>query len=257
MIYPKEALPVLVQQHEDVQRRLRDAYLASVEFSMTKLSNEEAREFMGHGVARRLGVIAKAAQNIFSIFPPDRLKPLGRELLEDLNINLHAFVLHVNALQDNLAWTYVSEYGIEVKRRQAVSLFGEDLKSRLPRPVQKFLNQESIKKWHKEYSTDFRDALAHRIPLYVPPAQLTAAEGLRSKELNEEFWRRLQSHEFEAAERAQEEQNALGTACPQFAHSLRGASPMVLHPQVISDGLTALELYETVTTHWGPPVPKA
>lgn len=253
MIYPEEAPAVLIRQHEEVQGRLQRAYMRAIEFSYMRLTNQTSKEFMGHGVARRLGVITKSAQNIFSIFPPDRRQPLGRDLLEDLNINLHAFVLHVNALQDNLAWTYVHEHGLTFKRKQAVSLFGDRLRKILPLPLREYLEQEVLQKWHKEYSTEFRDALAHQIPLYVPPTQLTNAEKLRSEELNEEFLRRLRIYDFEGVEQVQEEQNSLGVACPQFLHSLRAEGTMVLHPQVICDQMTALDLFDSVTKHWGPP----
>lgn len=254
MIYPPEVPPALVDQHEQLQERLQRTYIRVSEFSLGQLTKDESREFMSHGVARRLRVIARCAQNIFSIFPPSRRETLDRDSLEDVNINLHAFVLHVNALQDNLAWAYVIEHGVVLKNRHAVSLFKEELKRQLPMRIQEFLNQESMTSWQKEYSTDFRDALAHRIPLYVPPAQLTKADQQRAAELNDEFYRLVRAHDFVGVARVQDEQNALGTACPQFAHSLRTSAHLVLHPQVICDGLTALELCDTVIKHWGAPI---
>lgn len=253
MIYPPEVPPALVDQHAQLQERLQETYVRVSEFSFNCLTKDQSREFMSHGVARRLRVIARCAHNIFSIFPPDRRATLDRDSLEDVNINLHAFVLHVNALQDNLAWAYVLEFGLPLGRH-AVSLFKDELKRRLPLPIQEFLDQESIATWQKEYSTDFRDALAHRIPLYVPPAQLTEADKQRAAELDGEFHRLVRSHDFDGVERVQDEQNALGTACPQFAHSLRTSAHHILHPQVICDGLTALELCNTVTRHWGAPI---
>ena len=35
-----------------------------------------------------------------------------------------------------------------------------------------YLNSEPIINWYSDYSKNYRDALAHRIPLYVPPSVL-------------------------------------------------------------------------------------
>lgn len=253
MFYQPEAIEAFERNHPIIQHELFTAYVGATAFS-DRLTNPEAIGYMRHGVARRLGLIRKSAGNIFEIYPPARIEPLDRDSLEDVTINLHAFVLHVNALQDNLAWAYQLEFGMGIKRRLDVSLFGDVLGKRLPQPIQDYLDGSGLREWHREYSTDFRDALAHRIPLYVPPSQLTAEEVSRSNELQLIFNLRVAAHDWEAVEAAQNELNALGKACPQFLHCTSTSKPVVLHAQVLCDARTAIALYETMTTHWAAPL---
>ena len=251
MFYPPEAVEAFERNHAAIQQELLAAYFGAVVFA-DRLTNPEAAGYMRHGVSRRLGLIRKSASNIFDLFPPSRTKPLSRESLEDITINLHAFVLHVNALQDNLAWAYQLEFGMGLPRMH-VSLFRDELMLRLPQPVQEYLTGSGIADWHKEYSTDFRDALAHRIPLYVPPSQLTAEEIKRSNELQTIFNDRVTAHDWDGVEAAQAEMNALGQACPQFLHCVTTSKPVILHPQILADARTAIALYEIMAANWAEP----
>ena len=253
MFYPPEAVEAFERNHLEIQHELFVAYVEAVTFAQN-LTNTEAAGYMRHGVARRLGLIRKCSSNIFDLYPPDRTQPLGRETLEEVTINLHAFVLHVNALQDNLAWAYQLEFAMGLGRFD-VSLFKNALKLRMPQPVRDYLENSGIADWHQTYSTDFRDALAHRIPLYVPPSQLTADEIRRTNELQLVFNAAVSAHDWEAVEIAQAEMNTLGQACPQFLHCTNTSQIVVLHPQVLADARTAIALYEIVTKNWAPPSP--
>lgn len=252
MRYPPEAIERFHQEHPRVERELLKVYGGAVVFAQERLANADAKKYMLHGVARRLGFIRRCANRIFESFPPSQITPLDRETLEDINIHLHAFILHGNALQDNLAWVYVKEFEVDVGRHD-VSLFKNRLKRLLPQPVRDYLDNEQIQRWHAAYSTDFRDALAHRIPLYVPPAQLTPADAQRAGELQAIFNERVQAHDWEAVIAAQDEMNSLGLACPYFLQEF-GGNQIILHPQILCDALTAVELYTTVTENWAAPM---
>lgn len=251
MFYPPVALESFRTNFPLIQQELYAAYVGAVSFS-DRLANPEAKRYMRHGVSRRLGLIRKCVLNIFELFPPERTENLGREALEDVTINLHVFLLHVNALQDNLAWAYQLEFELGLDKHH-VSLFKDQLKAHLPQPVRDFVSSERIVNWHRQYSTEFRDALAHRIPPYVPPAQLTVEEMARSGELQRIFDDRVAASDWQGVDAAQTEMNSLGRACPQFLHCVATSSTMVLHPQVLSDARTAVALYDTMATNWPPP----
>lgn len=250
-MYPREALESFETNYPIIEKELFAAYVGAVVFA-DRLTNPEAAGHMRHGVSRRLGLIRKCVTNIFELFPPERTEPLGREVLENVTINLHALVLHVNAIQDNLAWAYQLEFGMGLHKRN-VSLFKDEMRLRLPQPIQDYLANSGVADWHRTYSTEFRDALAHRIPLYVPPSELTAEEIRQSNELQVMFNERVAASDWDGVDAAQAEMNSLGKACAQFLHCVTTSRPVILHPQVLSDARTAVALYDIVSKNWTPP----
>jgi hypothetical protein len=54
----------------------------------------------------------------------------------------------------------------------------------LPTELHAYVTTEPIKFWHRDYLKSYRDALAHRIPLYIPPSVYTKADAQRHKELD-------------------------------------------------------------------------
>ena len=253
MRYGTEFITHFRQEFPRIIQQLNEVYLQAIAFGQQRIANEEAKRFMLHGVARRLGLITRSALGIFEGYPPERVQPLPREQLENVNINLHAFILHCNVIQDNLAWCYVKEFGLVLDRRE-VSLFHARLQQRLPQQVQDYLNNDDLQSWRNTYSTEYRDALAHRIPAYVPPSQLNQEDALRSNALQAVFNEGMRVGDFHAVIAAQTEMNALGEASPFFMHDL-GSDQHVLHPQILCDALTVIELYTVVTDNWAPPLP--
>jgi hypothetical protein len=49
----------------------------------------------------------------------------------------------------------------------------------LPPELRIYVTTEPIKSWHQEYLKSYGDALAHRIPLYIPPSTFTQADTQR------------------------------------------------------------------------------
>ena len=80
--------------------------ISSVEKS---LSNATAKEYLMHGVMRRLGTITACISNIFEEFPATQEKLLSEQALKNVSINLHAFFVNIAGLMDNLAWVVAQE----------------------------------------------------------------------------------------------------------------------------------------------------
>jgi len=74
-----------------------------------KLNTQKAREYLLHGVGRRLRIIDRCCENIATVYPPDRKAKLTRAELADIGINLHAFFINISGYFDNLAWIIVFE----------------------------------------------------------------------------------------------------------------------------------------------------
>ena len=216
------------------------------------LTNERAREFALHGVGRRLGTIRRCIAATYAIFPPQRTDPLSRDDCSDIGIYLQASIVNVAGSLDNLAWVYVCENALldELPRRRLdVGLFTNAMQQRLPTPVREYLAQKHIRAWHDTHAKNFRDALVHRIPLYVPPHLIDPKDNDRYLELDRQASQLAISGDFGAAEKAETERDALTRASHFFTHSLSPDDPSekaVLHAQMIADANTVLEISRLV-----------
>jgi len=213
----------------------------------TILKNEKAKEYLLHGVARRLGIIERCVENIYSTFPLRREQLLDWDELKDVAINLHAFFVNIFGLLDNMAW--VSMY--ERNRRKGVNkkdvgLYKITTQEILSDEFKQYLNSNRMKKWHDEYLKNYRDALAHRIPLYVPPKSLTSEQQKQVANIEEKRSEAIKDRDFSLMDSLQKEEDNIGSPSPFFVHSLTETDNKVvsLHAQVITDFGTVEEILE-------------
>ncbi|HMO44979.1 MAG TPA: hypothetical protein PKB14_02990 [Rubrivivax sp.] len=213
------------------------------------------REHLLHGAARRVGVIKRAVQNIYALFPPETERPLNPDILADVQINLHAFVMNLYGLYDNWAWAYVLKHGLEtvIVDKRHIGLFREATQSKLPTVLREYLSSQTTTEWHEHYAKSFRDALAHRIPPYIPPAQFTPEEGNRYNKLENEKVECIKAHRWQRLEEIYREQAALGLPCLYFLHAYNEDSAprfLHLHPQILSDAAAVVEFGNLFLEHW-------
>jgi hypothetical protein len=212
------------------------------------LKSPRAREYLNHGVGRRLGLVQRCVIRIYEICPLDRSELFDRDELEDLNINLHAFLLNVYGILDDLAWVVALEATqTEVQRRRDISLYGSEVQKHLPPETTSFL--QAMKNWHDNYMKNFRDSLAHRIPAYVPPMRLTDEEAKHSEELDKEILESIIRHDSGRLDALKEEQRKLGKLMPVYTHSFGdpdASAPVYLHSQVIVDLKTIVAVIRSV-----------
>lgn len=251
MKYSQEQAAEIQQGYKEVLQELEALTKSLVRDSPPLLSVKRAQEYLDHGVCRRFRIIQRCIQNIFSVFPPDRTRLLNEQERSDVEINLHAFVINLYGVSDNLAWIYLLENGIALKPSR-VGLFNRETQKYLPPEVRDYLRSKTIKEWHGKYAKDYRDALAHRIPLYVPPWTCTPAQGDRYRELEAMISAEITKHNFAQVEKLTDEQDALRSICRTFLHSFsddHAFPPVYFHPQVIADARTAMEIVHVVRPH--------
>lgn len=219
----------------------------------SRLSNPIAREYLSQGVSRRLKVLERCICNIYCLFPPEKRNLLTKNELTDLSINLHAFFVNISGILDNLAWVFVYEknlYGsakVGKLGKYDVGLFNKKTLKYLWPKLSDYLKTESMGNWYKEYSKNYRDALAHRIPLYVPPSALNEKEGEKYAQIEEQLQLLDMGNpeELTRYEQLREEQSDLGRPCVLFAHSFREKCKQVyFHAQVIADFMTVKEIID-------------
>lgn len=246
MPYTEESLEKLDHEFQKVLNRVTHITAQFLTEISPNLKNVSAKEYLEHGVCRRIRVLERSIERIYELFPPNRRDKLTRDELADVQINLHAFVINLFGVLDNLAWVYVLEHSTEhaVGGRKGVGLYTKKTQEILPPNLKEYLNRDSTKKWYESYVKNYRDALAHRIPLYIPPLILTDMEAKKWNELDDRKWQCIKNHKFSELEAIEHEIQSLGSVCDFFSHSLseNESNTIYIHAQVLADGATVLEL---------------
>lgn len=255
MRYTQEQSEHLHRECKKVLGQLQDLQLKVVVEGQPLEVSSRLREHLLHGAARRVGVIRRSIQNIYALFPPETERPLSSDALADVQINLHAFVMNLYGLYDNWAWAYVLRHDLEavIGDRRRIGLFIEATRSKLPKELRAYLSSPATTDWHEKYAKSFRDALAHRIPPYLPPAQFTTEEGQVYNALENEKVECIKAMRWERLEEIWREQAALGVPCLTFLHAYTEDTPpqpLILHPQVLSDGKAVVEFGRLFLEHW-------
>ena len=177
-------------------------------------------------MARRIRVLHRCTENIFliyPIFPFERETPLLRDELDDVMINLHAFLVNIFGVLDNLAWVLLYEKKLAHMMNSAdVGLFMGKTQKEFSEKFRVYLNSNQIKRWHTDYLKNYRDALSHRIPPYVPPKSLNSSQKSQIEKIEHELAVAMERKDFIAIDRLNDEEDKIGEACPFFRRSLSG-----------------------------------
>lgn len=213
------------------------------------------KEHLIYGVCRRLDVIRRSLSNMFLAFPPSQTEKLGEAEISNVQINLHAFCINVAGIFDNWAWAFTLHHDLldEVEGKHGVGFFKKKLFRFLPPDLSSQV--EATRDWHDLYLKEYRDALAHRIPLYIPPFVLYGNEVDRYRELEQEKYESLFSNDFDPDqyEEISAALESMGSAGSVFLHSFDFGDtykPVQLHPQVLCDCETVVEFGRSFLSHW-------
>jgi hypothetical protein len=167
-----------------------------------------------------------------------------RNILCDAQINIQAFFANVYGCVDNLAWVLVYEKGLEKQfNRTEVGLRAKHgkVRSTLSSEFQAYLT--TLDPWF-EYLVEYRDAVAHRIPLYVPPGgvkpnNVDAYNDLERK-IQQALYVKFDGFEYEGL---RAEQEKLLTYQPLITHSLvETKAHYAFHVQMVVDFMTIDEM---------------
>ncbi|QTC88409.1 hypothetical protein [Brevundimonas pondensis] len=245
MPYSDEEVAEMQDQRDEWLER--ESALTTALFRL-ELQNAPAREMMTHGVCRRLSDLKHGLKRVFEILPPQEAEPT-REAVLDATAFLQAFVINIFGAMDNLAWLWRLEADVRGRNgqplhRNRIGLTPDnaDLRGSLSARTREYLAGTDA--WF-EYLEEYRHALAHRIPLYIPPKQLddeAATEFARLEALvGAPGWDWSEWPAVLAAQRR------LGIFEPVMMHSFgEGARPMRLHGQMVCDFATVIEVAEHI-----------
>jgi hypothetical protein len=247
--FTKKQLSDLNEKLATIDRRAGNLLIKYVWYPF---KNEQAREYAQQGFGRRVGTLQNCIKNVFRVVPPGTVKVPAKARLHNAQINIQAFVANVYGSIDNLAWIWVYERGLaESISRKQVGLRKHHEKVRSSLSVEFRTYLEGLDKWF-EWIVEYRDALAHRIPLYVPPGAVRPEDVDAYNTLMvgmNEAMNQINSHEYN---KLSAEQSKLLVFQPLITHSVREAKAhYVFHAQLIADFLTIEELGEKMLIELG------
>jgi hypothetical protein len=209
-------------------------------FESLELNNPQSREYVFHGFLRRLSTLKRCIENVFEIHPPQKIENPSKNNLEDLKINLQAFMFNCYGCIDNLAWVWVKETYFNYQSRKNIYFFYNKIKQQLSPDFATCL--ENLSPWFK-YLEDFRHALAHRIPLFIPPFTINSEDEELYKQIELEIYAAIGKGDFAEYTKLLEEQHTLGKFLPLMTHSFSESSKsLIFHAQLIVDWKTMRHL---------------
>ena len=128
---------------------------------------------------------------------------------------------------DNWAWAFVLRHSLEVEigGRRRIGLFSNATRQYLPQNLETYLSSRATTEWYENCRKSDRDALAHRVPLYIPPAVFTTEEAERYNKLEAEKVECIKSMKWQRLDEVWLEQAAIGTPCFTFLHAFSEDDP--------------------------------
>ncbi len=244
MYYSDHALKQLAEGYAAVNGKLNNLL---EKFILLELKDPRAVEFARQGLPRRLKVTVRCITNVFDDIPPERTVLPSRDELSDATINIQSYVFNVYGAIDNLAWVWMCEKG--QKRHDGTPIpdthvglgpKNESVRGTLSQEFQDYL--KTLDAWF-EHLASLRHALAHRIPLYIPPYVIERKDEAAYKDFEKKMAEAAKKHDFAEYDRLSAEQLKLGRFRPWVQHSFEEkAKPVVFHAQMLSDFNTVDEL---------------
>ena len=205
---------------------------------------ERGKEFGQQGFTRRLGSLLRCIKNVYTLIPPGCEEAPDDDTRHDAELHVQAFVFHTFGAADNLAWIWVSEKNVTHNgaplSQGSIGIRKEKVRASFSPEFRAYLDER--KPWF-EYLEGFRHALAHRIPLYIPPYIVTHANEAAYRELAQRMSQASAQFDFARYEQLKAERNALTAFRPWMQHSfIEQAHPMVFHVQMLADFNTIDEM---------------
>jgi hypothetical protein len=254
MYFSNEALDELRRGHRQVAWKCQCLVWS---YLSRNYRDSRAKEYAVHGFSRRLKTLARCIDNVFRILPPDRADLPSIDKLFDAMINIQAFVFNVFGSIDNLAWIWVQEKSVRKEDGSPIpnswvglSKDNTCVRSSLSTEFQEYL--EGLDVWF-DHLDNFRHALAHRIPLYIPPYSIPKDKEAVYRQLEDCIAEARKRVDFEECKRLKAKQEALATFVPEMRHSFEEESrPVSFHPQLLTDFLTIEKLAQKMLKELDP-----
>ncbi len=213
-----------------------------------KLANKNAKYFMLYGAARRTNLIFSAYQDIRSMVYEKRTQPLSPDQQVSLSQAINNTYIHLLGILDNFAWCLVHERQgklADIMHRNDVGLFSKKFRKQCVAYSEIAAEIETHDTWHKDVK-ERRNPVAHRIPLYVPPALLTADQAEHYSAINNLFSQKLNDLALDEAGNTLGQLDFIGSFFPYFVH--HPDEPIIsIYPTIPTDLSHLIRIWRTVS----------
>jgi hypothetical protein len=166
-----------LKNYQELFKQLDDLKMDYVNLQLKNASNSKVTEYIMHGFLRRVGILEVCIAEVLKIFPFDltKLPNNNGNSVGLLTIFLQAHIVNICGALDNLARIYNHIFDLQLTKHD-ISLFKIEnnkkekcpLYQKLPDDLKQKI--EKYRKWHDNYLQNYRHALMHRVPLYIPKA---------------------------------------------------------------------------------------
>jgi hypothetical protein len=236
------------QINDGISRMTAEFHEAAIMLDLfrAQLINPRAIQFASHGVGRRILILRINLIHLLRMCERPADRPLHGDLGTELGAHLNSFYIHLHGLLDNLAWMIAHELnffnGVSENKapdRNKVGLFRPEFQKQLNVPsAARFIS--SKKDWY-DATKDWRDPIAHRIPLYAIPCVYTNDDAAEFERLSDLAMEALQAGDAEQSDHYHSAKMRLGTYHPIFAHET-GGHPTPIKEQVEADARNLLDI---------------
>lgn len=259
--YKKSDVKQFRERFNNVHKRWKNL---SAEIIRQKFETDLGNQFACHGYLRRVNLLCFCLKNVFNLLQPDLDGIPSRDAAYNATIQIHTFLINVIGACDNLAWVIVFEKNLRKPNGQELSRLqvGLRLRNNYVRVAFSENNKTRLAELDGWFGSkyDFRDPLAHRIPLYVPQFGIREDDEDKYNKLRSEKTALLNpdyideystdegSKEFvEKMKCIDQKIDELKIFRPFYAQSETDNTPLVIiHPQLLKDLEIVLELGEMV-----------
>ena len=232
--YSKEAIDEIANKWIELDERVP---ALTSDYITYEYNTDKGLEYGRHGFARRLQTVARCIDKAFSAIPADIDHFPTKTQRADVTIYVQAFVVNIVGCLDNLAWVWNYEKHLQLGRHKVV-LNGAYMN--LPKNMAELI--ASYKDWFA-YIKDYRDALSHRIPIYIPPFVFVESHSDEYRRIQDERKAAILKRDLEKLNALDRREEAISMFKPIALHSIV-ESPGILgfHQQMLRDFLTIEQL---------------
>jgi hypothetical protein len=180
----------------------------------------------------------RAIINVFGRLPPETRDTPDEEVRHEVELLVQSFIFHIFGAADNLAWLWVSERDVRKAdgsplAERAIGIRKQAVVNAFPERLRTLIEQRAP--WFS-YLENFRHALAHRIPLYVPPYIVNHDNEVAYRALDRRMSQALQRFDVDEHTRLKAQQRELTVFRAWMQHSFEEeARPVAFHAQMLQD----------------------
>jgi hypothetical protein len=250
MMYSEADLATLDQGYNGIALQYNALIVA---LSARHYPSERAAELALHGLGRRLETLKSCIDIVFEAIPITLAELPTYEKLQLATVALQAYLINLFGAADDLAGLWVEQRnirkanGLPLSDGQIGLGTGERyniVRASFSDAFRAYLGTRA--EWF-EVMERFRHAVAHRIPLYIPPYGVDPANQAVHDGLDAQITQATLQQDFAAVEALEAQQRALRFFRPWMRHSiLEGAPVLAIHPQMLADFNTIEELARTL-----------